>query len=102
MMETHDSVLIDIGEYTDESSTGSLRWFRGGEYDKLLSDMQMLREMIENTTVLDHDTNGHEEQDANLISRASFVEQHLLAIRVMVDRRQRLAARGSRLEPNRI
>ena len=95
MMETHDGVLIDIGECTDESSIGSICWFRGGEYYKLLSDMQMLREMIENTTVLDHDTNGHDEQDANFISRASFVEEHLLAIRVNIDRRQRLAARGS-------
>jgi len=79
------SVDSSNDERTDDFVTNCHPYFFGKEYNKLVSDMQNLRDLIENTETGQRDAEEQENLHADLVSWGSRVEQDLAAIRVKLD-----------------
>jgi hypothetical protein len=88
--KAHRAMLAySVDSVSDEKMDGFVTnchpYFFGKEYNKLVSDMQGLRDLIENTETGQRDAEEQENLHADLVSLGSRVEQDLAAIRVKLD-----------------
>lgn len=83
-------------ERTDVFATNFHPYFFGKEYNKLVSSMQALRNLIEKTEIAQQDMQEQEKLDADFVFWGLRIEEDLSAIRVKLDQHFRQLPRRIR------
>jgi hypothetical protein len=81
---------------TDRSAANFHPYFSGKEYNKLVSSMQALRNLIEKTEMTQRDMGEQEKFDADFVFWDPRIEEDLAAIRVKLDQHLRQLPRRVR------